>query len=224
MKLRLFIGILCFSYITGCAGAPKPKIAAPDFLERTKTVKKVGVLLAGSYVFELGAGSSKELNQDWSKQAAKNLEKISVDQLKLAGYDAILLKKDNNANAIVKGFNDIQRENLSRYVYSARKIVTPTSDAVIELMNKENLDALVLIRGIDHVSSTGRQVLRAAIAILGTGVSSGIAHIELAMVDRSPAFVYYSHKYENGKDLRTESGTSDLFSEIMIDLKELRGI
>jgi hypothetical protein len=223
MIYPLFI-ILCFAFMNGCAGAPKPKIVAPDFLERSKALKKIGVLSAGSYIFELGAGGSKELNKDWSKQAELNLEKISVDQLKLAGYDAIIMKVDANTNAIVKNFNDIQRDNLTRYVYSARKIEAPNSDTVLELLNREGLDALVLVRGIDHVSSSGRQALKVAAAILGAGVSSGIAHLELAMIDKSPAFVYYSHKYEDGKDLRTESGTSYLFNEIMIDLKELRGL
>lgn len=220
----LFLCVLSFLLLTGCSSLPQPKIAAPDFIQRTKTVKKIGIILAGSYVFEIGVGNTKELNIEWSNQAANNLVKVSADQLNLAGYKTTLLKTDNNTKVVVNAFNSIQRDNLTRYVYSARKIDAPMSSALTELLNKEGLDALVLIRGIDHVSSSGRQALKVAAAILGTGVSSGVAHIELAMVDRSPAFIYYSHKSEDGKDLRTESGTTDLFNEIVVDLKDLRGI
>ncbi len=224
MEFRLIIGVLCFSFITGCASSPNPKIAAPDFIERTKSVKKIGVLLAGSRVFELGVGGSKEINKDWSQQAANNLIKVSLAQLRVAGYDAVLLKNDNNTNTIANGFNGITRDIVTRYVYSARKIEAPVSVAVTELLNKEGLDALVLLREFDQVSSAGRQAIKVAAAVLGSGVYSGIAEIEIVMVDRSPAYIYYSHKAEYGNDLRTESGTSDLFSEIMIDLKEYHGI
>jgi hypothetical protein len=210
--------------LVGCASAPKPQIAAPNFTERTRSVKKIGVVLAGSYVYELGVGGSKVLNQDWSTQAANNLLKVSVDQLKLAGYDARLLKPDGNLNFIVDNFNSINNDILTRYVYSARKIQAPFSIAMSELLDKEGLDAVVFVRGIDHVSTTGRQAMKVAVAIMGAGISSGIAHIELAMVDKYPAFIYYSHKYEDGKDLRTESGVSDLFAGILEDLQELRGI
>jgi hypothetical protein len=226
MRFRLLLtSITFFLFVSGCASAPKNIISAPNFLERTKSVKKIGVLIAGSHVFELGAGGSKELNNDWSAQAANNLAKVSVDQLRAAGFDVRIVKVDEQYKSIINKFNEIPLDHLSRYAYSARKLESPISESITDLLNTEGLDALVLVRGTDHVSSGGRQVARVAAAVLlGVGVSSGIAHVEVAMIDRSPAIIYYGHKNEDGKDLREEAGVRDLFAEIAGELKELRGI
>lgn len=226
MRLRLLLIIIAsILFASGCASAPKNIISAPNFLERSKSVKKIGVLIAGSHVYELGAGGSKELNNDWSAQAANNLTKVSVDQLPAAGFEVSLLSLDDQYKPIVNKFNEISLDQLSRYAYSARKLESPVSENITDLLNKEGLDALILVRGTDHVSSGGRQAARVAAAVLlGVGVSSGIAHVEVAMIDRSPAVIYYGHKNEDGKDLREVEGAGDLFAEIVNELKELRGI
>jgi len=227
MKMKLsvcLVAVLCVSMLSGCASTPKNVIAAPDFNKRSQAIKKVGVLLAGTYIFELGAGGSKTLDIERSKQAAPILTKVSVDQLSAAGYSVKLLKTDEQTLKFTTAFNNIPREDLSRYTYSARKVEAIPQDVLDKYLAAEDLDALVLIRGIDHVSSAGRNAARVAIAILGVGVSSGIAHFEMAMLDKTSAFIFYSHKYEDGKELLTEKGANYLFNEIMIDLKSLHRV
>jgi len=218
------IMLCCLSLASGCAGR-KPIISAPDFTTRTVSVKNVGVVMAGAAVFELNVASPKELNVEWSKQAAINLAKVSVDQLHAAGYSARLLQSEDQTKPFTEMFNAIPREQLSRYVYSARRLESPTREEVDELLRKEGLDAIVLVRAVDHVSSGGRQAARVAAAVLlGHAVSSGVAHVEMAMLDKTPAIVYYSHKLEDGKDLRQEEDMAHLFGEIMDEFKELKGV
>jgi len=223
MSKILFIMLGCIICAGGCS-QNKQIISAPDFNARTVTVKNVGVVMAGAAVYELNVASPNELNVDWSSQAATNLAKVSVAQLSAVGFNARLLQLDDQTKSVALTFNDIPREQLSRYVYSGRKLEGPNPDKVNDFMSKEGLDAIVFVRAVDHVSSGGRQAARVAAAVLlGKGVSSGVAHVELALLDKTPAIVYYSHKLEDGKDLRNEEDMGHMFSEIMDEYKELKG-
>jgi len=222
MKIRpLFLTVVLFAFLSGCASTPKSIIAAPDFNMRNQSTKKVGVLLAGSFIFELQVGGKKALNKEWSDQAAPILTKVSIDQLKTAGYSVKPIKLDDLSFKYIATFNNIPRETISRYVYAARPIDTIEKEKFDAFLKAEDLDALVLVRGIDHVSSGGRQAMRVVAGLLGAGTSSGIAHVEMAMLDKSRTLIFYSHKYEDGKDLRTEEGTAHLFNEIIEDMKTL---
>jgi hypothetical protein len=220
LKPKLFISMLVVIFISGCASSAKPKIAPQDFSERSRLIKKVGIMSSGSFIFELGAGNSKELNKEWSAQVDKWLEKVSVDQFRLAGYDARLLEQTELTKQIVTDYNAIPRDRLPRYAYSARALEPPLSENIKTLLENNGIDALVIVRGIDHVSSGGRQATRIVGAVFGVIMSSGIAHEEIVIIDKTPAIIYYNHKSEDGQDLRSESGSAHLFKEIMQDFAE----
>lgn len=221
---RVILLLWCLVLTVGCA-SNKPIISAPDINKRIASVKNVGVIVTGTAVYELNVGGSRDLNNEWTSEAEHNLAKVSIEQLRAAGYNARLLSRDDQTEPIARIFNDIPREQLSRYVYSARKLEGGASEKVDVLLSKEGLDVLVFVRAVDHVSSGGRNAARVAAAVLlGVGASSGVAHVEMALLDKTPALVYYSHKLEDGKDLRKEEDMAHLFSEITEELTQLRGV
>lgn len=221
MQLRhlilMFTGLVL---LVSCAG-PKPIIATTDFADKTRSVRKVGVVMAGTWVYELGVRGARTLNKEWSDKAETNLAKASVEQLRSLGYEVKLIAGNSQSQEIVEAFNKVPREQLSRYVYSGNPLDTITPEMLGEFMVKEDVDALVLVKGIDHVLSSGRQTMRVVGALLGVVESSGIAHAEFGLLNRQSVVLYYGHKYEDGKDLRTEEGADHLVAELVDELKEL---
>lgn len=225
-----FLLVLCLLVVSGCATSPKLKIMAPDFPNRTKLIKNVGVLIAGVNVYEIGVGGSRTLSEELSVQAAETIVKVSQEQLHLAGYNVKFLKLDESTIPIVKGYNKIPSNQLSRYVYSAKKFESPDSENINNLLNKEGIDALVLIKGLDHVKTAGSHAANVAIAAASIALSpvaivqsSGIAHIEFSLLDRSPAVIYYNHKFESGVSLTSVKEAGAFFAELIDEFKEVRG-
>lgn len=217
MLLTLGLGALLLS---GCAS--KTHLANPDFGNRIQTVKKVGVVIAEAKVFELNFGGSRELKSDWTAQALINLETSSISLLNGSGFESRLLQHDERMQGLVEHYNRLQRHDLVRLVARGEPLPERTAKELKEYLDQQGLDALVLVRGVDNVSSAGRQSARVVLMMLGSYAASAPAFVDMAVVDRSGTILFFDAKAEDGQDLRKPSNASYMLGVLMERLQELR--
>lgn len=220
-RLLLTLGLSAL-LLSGCAG--KTHLASPELGNRIQTVKKVGVVIAEAKVFELNFGGSRELKSDWTAQALANLETSSVSLLQGQGFESRLLQHDERMQGLVEHYNRLQRHDLIRLVSKGEPLPEKTARELKELLDQQGLDALVLVRGVDNVSSAGRQSARVVLMMLGAYSASAPAIVDMAVVDRSGTILFFDAKVEDGQDLRKPDNASYMLGVLLERLQELRGI
>lgn len=222
LKRMLFTIGLGALLLSGCAG--KTHLANPDFGNRIQTVKKVGVVIAEAKVFELNFGGSRELKSDWTAQALANLETSSISLLNGNGFESRLLQNDEAVQNLVGYYNRLQRHDLIKLVAKGEQLPEKSAKELKEYLDQQGLDALVLVRGVDNVSSAGRQSARVVLMMLGSYAASAPAIVDMAVVDRSGTILFFDAKVEDGQDLRKPDNASYMLGVLLERLQELRGI
>jgi hypothetical protein len=94
---------------------------------------------------------------------------------------------------------------------------------VDDVLKRSRADALVIVYGIDQISTTGRKALRGVGLVLGsvTGqpvVSSGTTALNIALVDRSGAVLWYNIAgQDGGYDLRDPASARAFVQRLVAD-------
>ena len=92
-----------------------------------------------------------------------------------------------------------------------------------DVLKRSRADALVIVYGIDQISTTGRKALRGVGLVLGsiTGqpvVSSGTTALNIALVDRSGAVLWYNIAgQDGGYDLRDPASARAFVQRLVAD-------
>jgi|GEM_PF-3523130 len=223
MLKKLFVPMMLVVMLTsGCAG--KTHLANPELGNRIQTVKKVGVVIAEAKVFELNFGGSRELKSDWTAQAMENLEKASVNLLNANSFDSKLLASDERIQNLVGYYNRLQRHDLIKLISRGEQLPEKTSREIKEYLDQQGLDAIVMVRGVDNVSSAGRQSARVVLMVMGAYAASAPAIVDMAVVDRTGTILFFDSKVEDGQDLRKPDNASYMLRVLMERLNELRGM
>jgi len=198
--------------LAGCASAPQYRIN-PSFEEKKAAIKTVAVTEPRVEIFEVSAGGVKEKVDEWSQVGAKNIrtaierELASRSAIRTKTLSEASLSKEAKANlddtyTLFDAVNVsvIQHtygrpefnftEKIQNFDYSLGPEVSGiTSDA----------DALLLVYGVDHVSTAGRKALQGAAMVAGAllGVipipQSGPTAVIVALVDtRTGSILWYN--------------------------------
>lgn len=221
MLKKLFVPMMFLvMLINGCAG--KTHLASPELGNRIQTVKKVGVVIAEAKVFELNFGGSRELKTDWTAQAMENLEKVSINLLNTNGFDSKLLATDERAQNLIGYYNRLQRHDLIKLVSKGEQLPEKISQDLKGYLDQQGLDALVLVRGVDNVSSAGRQSARVVLMMMGAYAASAPAIVDMAIIDRTGLILFFDSKVEDGQDLRKQDNANYMLGELLKRLQEVR--
>lgn len=190
--------------------AEKDYRAHPEYMTQMASVKTVGVLHPKMRVFELTAGGGREFKPDLSEQSAQVVgdavaaalgqRGLSVKHLELMPQmgeelrDIVLLYEAVH-DAIVQATyaNEFPRK-MARFEYSLGDLQS--------VLDQCGVDAVVFTYGSANVSSGGRRVVQVLGALFGPGYSVGIDRIQLAMVDRSGAVVWFAARASTSHELR----------------------
>ena len=215
--------------LAGCV--PPNYITHPNYAARIAQLKKIDILPPRINVFEIGAGGVVEKIDDWSQAGTQNVLKALGDELAArrgvqvniidAGalpdnlrpeldetqllFDAVTASVVAHLYGIPAQRFDDKRANFDYSLGSdTAKLITG------------NADAFLLVKGLDHISSSGRQALQLttmlAAAAFGVAIipQLGITAMNVALVDsRSGDILWYvSTRSDGGHDLRNPTSAA----------------
>lgn len=224
---------------TGCVTTPdwyrkyqQPYRAHPDLHERLKSVKVVGVLPPDIKIYELSAGGVSDLRDDWSAAGRATVLKGLVGVFEERGVVLKPLAVDRAMQAPLEDLTALYRAvsySIVEHTYKRFPFQTKLENfdyslgPVDDVLKRSRADALVIVYGIDQISTTGRKALRGVGLVLGsiTGqpvVSSGTTALNIALVDRSGAVLWYNIAgQDGGYDLRDPESARAFVQRLVAD-------
>ncbi len=243
MKRALGIALLAAAtLLAGCVTAPKPYRVAPGFQERLPTIKTVALLPADVKVYELGAGGTRELMDEWSDKARENV------------LDSIHKRVGQGGLLALKEFDPAQDPAVDEEVRDVRALYEAVSSSVIthtyaletvfqtkkdrfdytlgplpKVAQAADADALLFVYAVDHISSGGRVALNIFTVLVGAAAgviivpAGGATVVTAALVDAKTGDLLWfnARASRGGHDLReaasAESLINDTFAELVKD-------
>jgi hypothetical protein len=226
--IRIASALLLF--LVGCV--PAAYVTHPNYAHRVGQFKKVSLLPPRVDVFEIGAGGVVEKIDDWSQAGTQNV--LRAFEVELASRKGIEVNVFDP-----RGLPDSLRSELDQtqllfdavvasvvphlYGIAPQRFDDKRTNFDYSLgidtakLNTGDTDAFLVIKGLDHISSGGRQALQLttmlAAAALGVVVipQGGVTAMNVALVDaRSGDIIWFiSTRSEGGTDLRSPASATN---------------
>jgi len=223
----------------GCVSTPdwyrkyqQPYRAHPELDRRARAVRVVGLLPPDIKIYELSAGGVTELRDEWSAagrdavvqgltevftERGIAIKPLTVDRDQQRTVDDVTVLYRAVSSSIIEHTYKMHpfHTKLERFEYSV--------GAVDTLLQKSQADALVIVYGVDEISTNGRKALRGVGLVLGTVtgqpvVSSGMTALNIALVDRSGAVLWYKIAGDSGGfDLRDAKSARSFVQRLVAD-------
>lgn len=222
------VWILLFA-LGGCI--PPAFVTRPNIDQRVPQLKKITLLPPRVDVYEIGAGGVLEKMDDWSRSGSQNVLQALDSELRqrqtveVSSVDSAKLSDDLKAELEqTQLMFDAVSASVVTHVYGAphQRFEDKWTNFDYSLggetarLNVDDVDAFVIAKGIDQISSAGRQAVQLgtvlAAAALGIVVipQPGITAMNVALVDaRNGEILWYvSNRSASGHDLRNPASAA----------------
>ncbi len=234
--IRRFYTALCFIFIVanviGCA--PSSYRAHPELDTRMRSIKTIGIVPADIRIYELSAGDTEELRDDWSDQGRENVMKAALAGLKnhnVRAKSLAIRKEFENEMEDVQDLYWAVSASILYYTYSEQGIPEKRKNFVYSVgsmkkfLDAHGVDAVLLVSGYDEISTGGRKTLRALSMVTSiiTGVTkrSGMTGMSAALVDKSGSVLWYNIDVEEGGyDLRDVDSAQGMVKLVLREFPE----
>ncbi len=234
-----FLAILCFLLIAGTLHAAEEESFRhpPDFASRVKNIKTIAMFRPDIKIFEITSGGVKEFRQDWGDESCAKFQAAFISEFRRFGYDIKILDPAQDNSAEFREFmflyDDVVRSIL-RHAYdgphlfpSKKSNFDYTVGPIDNFLEAAGADALLLIRGVDEISTTGRKAMQ-TLAILA-GAAAGVVMtpnmgrtvVIMGLVDRSGDLLWFNIRGgSGGYNLKDPEGVSQLVSQSLERFQE----
>lgn len=197
---KVVIVMFC-TMLTACS-APKSYMMQPEFSDSISRVKRIGVTVSNATVKEIAFGGATTVDQDASQSAKKIMELAVIEGLIKNGMEAQLIEGKDDLVIFQKGYRPLAKE-LKNHFPGTQGIPTIPSriDGFKTVLQNNNVDCVLAVEGLEHVSSAGRKAAQFAKAILFGNASKGMT------------YMYYNlFCGDDGKPMFTDSRAGTNFS------------
>lgn len=230
----VFAGLL----ISACATAPNYR-SHPQLNTKIEKVKTITVVPLKVEVYQVSAGGVKEKMDEWCLQAKRNLLSAVEDELTLRpllnvkSFSETIMSDDQKSNLEqTRALFDAVNSSIIYHTYGPpeqrfqEKITNfdySLGPDVRELSGQT--DALLLVRGVDNISTAGRKALQVGSVLLGALVgvqvtpNLGITVVSLALVDANTGDMLWYNFHGSGgdHDLRNPIDAKIMVMDILKD-------
>jgi hypothetical protein len=205
-------------------------------------------------VYQIDTGGVREKMSDWTMQAQKNVVAAVEEELK--GRSRFLIRSLSADSFLEEGKSNLEETyqlfdtvNISivMHTYPPPAGVFPFEEKIknfdyslgqeVGRLTQEKADALIVLNGVDHVWTAGRQALQALGVILGigAGVATGVyvipvlgggTELSVALVDpQNGSILWYNRKGAGGGyDLRNQESVANLVKDLFKDFPLPEGV
>ena len=238
-RFRFVVLAIVILLSAGCVTTPdwyrkyqQPYRAHPELDRRARTVRVVGLLPPDIKIYELSAGGVSELRDEWS---AAGREAVVQGLTEVFSERGIAIRPLVVEPALQRPVEDVTvlyravSSSIIEHTYKQYPFQTKLENfdysvgSLDPLLQRHQADAMVIVYGIDEISTNGRKALRGVGLVLGavTGqpvVSSGMTALNIALVDRSGTVLWYKIAGDSGGfDLRDAKSAKAFVQRLVAD-------
>jgi hypothetical protein len=238
LNIKIFSLLLIGLLISACATPPRYR-AHPQLNTRIEKVNTITVIPLKVDVYQVTAGGVKEKMDEWCMQAKRNVLTAIENDLKLRpllnikSIPETFMSEDKKINleqtdALFEAVNSsiiihTYGQPIHRFPEKIQNFNYTLGPEVRQLSNQT--DALLLVRGVDNISTGGRKALQAGRVILGALVGVqvtpmlGATAVNLALVDANTGEILWFnfHASAGDHDLRDPINTTAMVMDILKD-------
>ena len=238
-RVLVLLSVLCLGLLAGCVAAPYR--ADPQFPVRSRAIRTVAMVPPDVKVYSLGAGGTRELMDEWSETARKNMI-AAIARQSVAGVGFALKEFDPAGSPQAKAELEDVRPLFEAVTLSAvahtygqtnqfetkKERFEYSLGPLPALAEASQADALLFVYAMDHISTGGRVALNVLMVILGAAArtaivpAGGATIVFTALVDqKSGDLLWFDVRGSRGAhDLREPTSVEGLVADAFADYKE----
>jgi hypothetical protein len=202
-----------------------------------KNIKTIAMFQPDIKIFEISTGGVKELRQEWCDEGCVKVQNAFVTEFQRFGYDIKIFDPAEDKSAELREIMflyDNVVTSVLRHTYGGPHLF-PTKQTnfdytlgpIDKLLEPAGADALLLIRGVDEISSAGRKTMQTFGILVGlaAGVvvtpNMGETVVIVGLVDRSGDLLWFNIRGgSGGYNLRDPESVSKLVSQSLDRFQE----
>jgi hypothetical protein len=239
--MKRVLRIVCVAAIctltAACAATAPTYRTTPQLDRKLQDAKSITLLPLKIDVFQVSAGGVIEKMDAWSGQAERNVMSAVEDSLankpllNLKTFNATLLSEEERINfEETAALFDAVSASILLHTYGPPEHRFPDKIAHFDYTLGAEVgkladggDALLLVSGIDHISTAGRKALQAGTMILGALVGvvvapqGGLTALRIALVDADTGELLWFnwHGSAGDHDFRNPVNTRELVMSLL---------
>jgi hypothetical protein len=234
--ILVFVMSAAFSCMSAADSFSESARTHPELEKRFKGASIAALIPPDVKVYELSAGGVSELRDDWCEVGRKNV----VDAVKKSCGDKRI---DVKEVAVDKDMEEELEEVLALYravsvsigLHVYGQFIFPDKvqrfdysvGPIDNLLRRFGADYLMIVYGLDEISTAGRKALSAAATVIAAmaGViivpQRGVTLVSAALVDSSGAILWFNIKGgRGGFDLRDCDSAASIVSSLLAELPD----
>lgn len=226
---RWLIPVIILMLLISCS--PPSYRVHPNLEILFKNIKTAGLIQPDIKVYELSAGDVEELRDDWSATAKENVTKALIEGLKKKGITIKLINSSSQEIEDISSLFVAVNAAILNYTYDPYPLPDKARNfyysvgPVDKLLSEHRVDALILLRGFDEISTSGRKALRAisvvTSVITGSAKRAGYTALNLALVDKGGNIIWFNNiTDEGGFNLRDPESANECINKLISNFPE----
>ncbi|MEJ2034231.1 MAG: hypothetical protein P8Y63_14605 [Deltaproteobacteria bacterium] len=230
-KFLFCLLMLSLSFLTACV--PAMKTNSRELEERAAKLNTVLLLTPDITVNSLHAGDVKEKMPEWSEQSRELVIKAIEAELQQKGRNIKLLDPKTKYHQTVKEVKDlhlaVMQSIYNHAIYEPGNLgIFPqriehfdyTVGSVKKLLQAYRADGMLIVRGEDNISTTGRKALGVVKSLnpFSQGQQGGMTFLEATLTDVKGDVLWFKIKGNAGDyDLRSPEESSKFVKLVFED-------
>ena len=209
----------------------------PDFLQRMKKVKTIGILKPEVKIFEITSGGVKELRPEWCDEAFGLVKGGVTAEFQRFGYELKAVEPGADSEGEVRemlALHEAVVMGILGHAYDGPGLFPAkktnfdyTVGPIDNIVRPADADALLVVRGVDEVSTSGRKAMQtlgilagAAVGIITTP-NMGRTFLFVTLIDRSGDLLWFNVQGgAGGYNLREPESVSKLVAKSLAGFQE----
>jgi len=211
--------------------------APPDFRQRMQKVRTIGILSPDVKIFEITSGGVKELRPEWCDEACGLVKSAVTAEFRRFGYELKAIDPGKDSEGEVRemlALHEAVVAGILRHAYDGPGLFPAkktnfdyTVGPIDNIVRPAGADALLMVRGIDEVSTSGRKAMQtlgilagAAVGIITTP-NMGKTFLFVTLIDRSGDLLWFNVQGgAGGYNLREPDSVSKLVDRSLAGFQE----
>ena len=236
-RLALLLLTVLIVPATGFAAEQETFRAPPDFPQRMKKVRTIGILKPEVKIFELTSGGVKELRPEWCDEGCVLVKTTVTAEFRRFGYELKAIDPGADSEGEVRemlALHEAVVTGILRHAYDGPGLFPAkktnfdyTVGPIDNIVRLAGADALLVVSGVDEISTSGRKAMQtlgilagAAVGIITTP-NMGRTFLFVSLIDRSGDLLWFNVQGgAGGYNLREPESVSKLVAKSLAGFQE----
>lgn len=211
--------------------------APPDFRQRIQKVRTIGILKPDMKIFEITSGGVKELRPEWCDEACGHVQSAFTAEFQRFGYELKAVDPGADSEKELQEMLSLHQAVVASVLphaydgpglFPAKKTnFDYTVGPIDNIVGRAGVDALLVVRGVDEISTSGRKAMQtlgilagAAVGVIATP-NMGRTFLIVSLIDRSGDLLWFNAPGgAGGYNLREPESVSKLVGRSLAGFQE----